>query len=391
MSFMHFSPLSHSPTQHAALARRFLILSLLAASVGTAQQAAAAPSIEHSVKVDDRVYEIAFNPETSAVYAAVTGSRDVDEETGQKRVSPGIVALDAQTLEEVDKIATGNTIPFGLDINHATQKLYAVDTQNGQVGVYAIESGDEIALINNPGDESDHLRQIVVDENTNTVYVSAVGGMARGDKPAPKSAIWIIDGDTDTLKSVITDPVKSAAGLALNTDTQRLYVSDLSNNEVAEIDLETHDVLRRFAAVEAPESAEPEAFDTINLEVDAENGILYAINQKSGGVALISLDSGDILRSVKTGAGALSARLHPRSGDLYVANRGDGTVSVVDADSHFVTAHLATGTFPQTIAIDPESGRVYVSNKAKGKGRQAPKDAPTPFEPSGNTVTLITP
>ena len=127
------------------------------------------------------------------------------------------------------------------------------------------------------------------------------------------------------------------------------------------------------------------------MEIDTKNNILFAINQKSGGVTLINLQDGKILSSVKTGNGALSAALNPISGDLYVANRGDGTVSVINGKSHFVTAHLATGTYPQTVVVDPKTGHVYVSNKAKGKGRGAPPAAPTPVEAGGNTVTLITP
>jgi YVTN family beta-propeller protein len=281
--------------------------------------------------------------------------------------------------------------PFSLAINHTTQKLYAADTANGQVGVYAIDSGKEVALIKSSGKESNRLRQIVVDETSNMIYISTVGGSERNGKIGPESAIWVIDGKTDTLKSVITDPVKTATGLAIDTDNQRLYVSDLINSDIAEIDLKTHKVLRKFSGVEPLEDAKTAGPDTINMEIDTKNGILYAINQKSGGIAMIDLKSGDILRTVKTGSGALSARLHPQSGDLYVANRNDGTVSIIDAKTHFVSAHLSTGTHPQTIAIDPKSGQVYVSNKAKGKGRGAPQDAPTPYEPSGNTVTLITP
>lgn len=224
-----------------------------------------------------------------------------------------------------------------------------------------------------------------------TEFTSALLAAERNGKVGPKSAIWVIDGKTDTLKSVIIEPVKSAAGLAIDTDNQRLYVSDLSSNDIAEIDLNTHKVLRKFAGVETVENAKPQGFDTINLEIDAKNAILYAVNQKSGGIAMIDLKSGDILRSIKTGSGALSARLHPQSGDLYVANRNDGTVSIIDAKTHFISAHLSTGTHPQTIAIDPKSGQVYVSNKAKGKGRSAPKDAPTPHETAGNIITLITP
>lgn len=105
------------------------------------------------------------------------------------------------------------------------------------MGVYDIESGKEVALIESNGDESKHLRQAVVDEKNNKIYISTVGGMSRDDKPGPKSAIWVIDGASDKLESVILDPVAMAAVLALDTDKQLLYVSDLGSNEVAEIDL----------------------------------------------------------------------------------------------------------------------------------------------------------
>lgn len=386
---MIFTSTSALSTPRTPLARTLFTLTLVAAALGGTSQAMAAPEVAHSVKVDERVYQIAFDSQTQAVYAAVTGSR-ADEKTGEQQVTPGIVVLDAKTLKQVDKIATGKVTPFGLAINHTSQKLYATDTPKGQVGVYAIDSGKEVALIEHSGDESNHLRQAVIDEEANKVYISAMGGMERDGKPGPKSAIWVIDGETDTLESMIADPVKSAAGLAIDVANQRLYVSDLSSSDIAEIDLTTHQVLRTFSAVVTAADAEPVAFDTINLEIDAKNGMLYAINQKSGGVSLIDLKSGDIVSTVKTGSGALSAKVHPQSGDLYVANRGDGTVSVIDGKTHFVTAHLATGTHPQTIAIDPKTGQVYVSNKSKGKGRGAAKEAPTPVEAGGNTITLIT-
>ncbi|TDW56350.1 YncE family protein [Oceanimonas baumannii] len=362
-------------------------LTLLAAAIGTATPALADPEVVRSVKVDERVYEIAFNPATQAVYAAVTGLGD----DNKQQVTPGIVVLDASTLEQKNKIETGDVTPFGLGINTKTQKIYAVDTRKGVVGVYDLKSGKEVAVIENSGDESNHLRQAVVDEKANKIYISAFGGMVRDGKKGPDSAVWVIDGATDKLESVIVSPVQSAAGLALDADNKRLYVADLNSSTIAEIDLSTQKVLRTFDSVITEKDANPEPFDTINLEIDTKNGQLYAINQKSGGVSLIDLKSGKITRTVKTGDGALSARLHPQSGDLYVANRNDGTVSVVDADTHYVTAHLFTGVRPQTLAIDPKTGQVYVSNKSKGKGRQAPEDAPVPVEAAGNTITLITP
>lgn len=390
MSFARFNLVSAQPvlTQRPARVRTLFTLTLLAAAIGSAH---AAPEVARSVKVDDSVYEIAFNPTTQAVYVAVTGDRVAEGESTEGKATAGIIVLDGKTLEQVNKIATGKTLPFGLAINDKTQKLYAGDTRNGQVAVYDIASGKEVAVIKAKGDESDHVRQLVVDEKHNKIYASTVGGGNRDGKPGPKSAIWVIDGATDKMESAILSPVPTAAGLALDVEQQRLYVSDLSKNEIAEIDLKTQKVLRTFASVEESKDAASDASNTINLEIDTKNQILYAINQKSGGVTVINLKDGKILSSVKTGSGALSAALNPNSGDLYVANRGDGTVSVIDGKTHFVTAHLSTGIHPQTVAVDPKTGQVYVSNKAKGKGRGAGPEVPTPVEATGNTVTLITP
>lgn len=388
MSFARFNHVSQRP----ARVRTLFTLTLLAAAIGTAH---AAPEVARSVKVDDRVYEIAFNPSTQAIYAAVTGERVPEGESAEGKVTAGIVVLEADTLKQVNKIATGRVTPFGLAINNQTQKIYAGDTPQGLIAVYDVDSGKEVAIIESKGDESNHVRTIVVDEKTNKIYVTTVGGMSRDETPGPKSAIWVIDGATDKLESVILDPVASATGLALDSDQQRLYVSDMSKNEIAEIDIKTQKVLRKFASVAVEENARPAAAgpvsDTINLEIDTKNGMLYAINQKSGTVSLIDIKSGNILKTVKTGSGALSARVNPKTGDLYVANRGDGTVSVIDGKTHFVTAHLSTGIHPQTVAIDPKTGQVYVSNKSKGKGRGAGPEVPTPVEVTGNTVTLITP
>lgn len=308
----------------------------------------------------------------------------------------GILGLDPQTLEVKRTIAVGKNLPFGLALNRTTQKLYATNTTSGAVSVYDVGSGRELAVVRRPGDKAS-LRQVVVDETTNTVYASVVGGFSEEGKPAPKSEVWVIDGNTDTFKQSIVDPVHGATGLAVDSKGKRLYVSGLANNEVAVIDLNTLEVARRFPTGAGkvfrhgvPESEQKPESDTINIELDPARNRLFAINQASGTVTVLDATDGKLLRTISTGAGALSARLHPRTGELYVANRGDGTVSVIDGQSYYVTAHLPTGTHPQTIAIDPDSGRVFVSNKAKGKDWSA-KDAPQPFEPGGDTVTVIRP
>ena len=115
---MSLARISHSTTSRSTLVHKLFTVSLLATAMGFAQQAMAAPSVERSVKVDESVYEIAFNATTQNVYAAVTGERVAEGESAKNKVTAGIVVLDAKTLEQVNKIATGETRPFGLAINN---------------------------------------------------------------------------------------------------------------------------------------------------------------------------------------------------------------------------------------------------------------------------------
>ncbi|GHB28754.1 YncE family protein [Salinicola rhizosphaerae] len=385
-------------------AKRWVGLSLLAVSIGMTHQALASgpanqthPFVAQRTQVAGSVYEIAFDPQNHRLYAATVSNHVVAADGSAHDTPAGIVVLDADTLEVVKRIDTGNVSPFGLALNPKTQKLYATDTRSGTVAVFDIASGERTALIHAPEGQADHVRQPVVDPTTNTIYVSVVGGFAKGDAPVRNSTIWVIDGSDDSLTDVIDNPVKVATGLALDPQTRRLYVADLANSQIAELDADSHEVLRRLPA--APQSQiEKQSTEgimggvgTVNVEIDHDRGVLYAVNQKAGGIGVIDLDSGEVIDDIATGEGALSARLNPHDGNLYVANRGDGSVAVIDGDTRHVSAYLAAGSHPQTVAIDAEDGDVYVSNKAKGRGRHAPDDVPTPFEPDGNTVIRIAP
>lgn len=381
----------HHTLHTAARLARTVTATASIAAITLLQPAIAAPEVQRSAKAAKGIYEIVFNPADNAVYVAAVGTWSA---TGE---GAGIVVLDGKTLARKRVIGVGTNLPFGLALNAKTQRLYAGNTTTGTIAVYDARSGKELAVIRN-GQEKAKIRQVAVDEATDTIFATVVGGFDASDgKPGPKSELWVIDGKTAKIRKIIEEPVKSATGLALDSTGRRLYVSDMVSNEVAVFEMDRLEALQKFATGAGkvfrhgvpPSEQKPES-DTINITVDSTGKRIYAINQASGTVTVLDAANGKHLRTVKTGAGALSAKVHPQTGDLYVANRGDGTVTVVDGTDFHVKAHLSTGTHPQTIAINPGNGFVYVSNKAKGKDWNAKND-PDPVEPGGDTVTLIRP
>lgn len=341
-------------------------LAALAAAFGASAQ----PRIERSIPVYPGVYELVFNPANDDVYVAAVGPRGADQAR--------IIQIDGATLEIVGQVELGADALFGLGINTQTQTVYGTGTRSGVVAAINLADGTVASFGEGEGA---HLREAIVNEATNTAYVSVVGGNPRQPE-GPASAIWVIDGATNTVSRVIEVEAAMLTGIRLDAAGERIFGTAMGSNEIVVVDLASGAVAQRFAAGgERP----------TNLIVDSAGDRLFVANQGTGNLTVLNATSGEMIQTVATGEGALSVAYNPAVNQIYVANRQAGTVTVVDATTYAVLANLQTGTFPQTIAIDPETNRVYVTNKARGLPRDAPAGTPVPEDPTGDTLTVILP
>ncbi|HSI40804.1 MAG TPA: YncE family protein [Xanthobacteraceae bacterium] len=324
--------------------------------------ASAEPSLVKTAKVAPGLYEIVASPATGRVYVASAGTR---EETGAK-----ILALDPQTLDVRETIDLGADAGFGLGLNSRTKTLYATRTRNGSVAAIDLTTGKVVATM--AEGEKAHVRQVVVDEEANRAYVSV---FARADEP---SAIWVIDGATNRIASVIGGLKGGVSGLVLDPAHNRLFASAMTTNEVHEIDLATGKVARSF-----PSGGK----GAINLAYDAAGDRLFVTHQESGNLVVLNAKDGAVLKAVPTGEGALGVSYDPARNMIYVANRRAGWVTLVSGETLAPVANIVAGSMPNTVAVDRQTGNVYVSSKLKSAGR----GGPPMIDPNGDTVTLIKP
>ncbi|MFC5345681.1 YncE family protein [Brevundimonas staleyi] len=349
--------------------RPTLSLTAAVAALIAASSALAEPTVERSVKVaPGGLYEIVFNPADDTVLVAAVGPRGAN--------AAAIASLSADLTPGRTIDVSANPL-YGLALNSRTQTLYGTDTRTGLISAIDLATGRVVANIGSDR-ENAHVRQVVVDEAANKVYVSEVGG--RGANTL-SSRIWIIDGATNTLERQI-DVDAVLTGLAVDAAGGRVFSTDMTANEVVVVNLASGEVAHRWAT--GTESA-------INVAYDAAGDRLFVASQGTGELTVMKASDGSVIQRVPTGAGALSVAFNGAVDQVYVANRQAGTVTVVDADDYSVLANLQTGTFPQTIAIDRATNAVYVTNKARGLPRDAPAGAPVPVDPTGDTVTIIRP
>lgn len=355
-----------------------LVLAGMFSSIVASAVDAAAESQEPRIETSARVapgepYEIVFNPADSDLYIAAYGHRPSGREAR-------VVRLDGKTLQPKAELDVGGYPVFGLGINTRTQTLYGTNTRGGGlVQAFDLRTGKLAATIRRAGEEP-HVRSIVVDEEANRIYVSIVG--LTHDGTTTPSQIWVIDGATNAIERVIDVDTKSLTGLALDTASNRIFATGLEANEVVAIDLQSGKVTARW-----PTGSE---WPT-NIAFDKDGQRLFVTGQKTGDLAVLDARTGAILTRIPTGESALAVAFNPAVRQIYVTNRKAGTVTVIDSTDYGVLANLKTGSFPQSIAIDRATGRVFVTNKPHGLPRDAPEDAPTPYDPEGDTVTVIRP
>ncbi len=313
---------------------------------GTTQQNAS----DHIVAQKDvarGLYELVFSPSQQAIYVAATDGFDDEEGKGGS-----IYRLNSQTLEVEDAIAMDQK-PFGLALNEKTQTLFvghtldqsvtAINLDDNTTRHLALATEKEKAQAKKDKVFGPNPRQLSVDEQSNTLYMTGVGD---------KSVLWIIDGEKLTLTDTVEGFGTWATGLAVDHEGKRIYVSTMKDNAVRVVDMDSHRIIEQW-----PTGGE----GPLNLALDAEKHQLYVTNAGSGNVTVLDTQNGKVLDTLASGEGALALILE---GDrLYVTNRKAKTVTIYDRDSHKLLDTVQTPLMPNSLMAISDASGVYVSLK----------------------------
>lgn len=318
-----------------------------------------AQQVEKSAPAGTGIYEAAISTADGHIYVSGAGSR----------TNPGgaLYKIDPASLAIVDSISLTENPPFGLAINQKTQTAYTTNTRTNSVSAVDLKSKKVLATFN-AGGESSHTREVLVDEDNNLVYVTDV------NDPAD---IWVIDGAINKVVRTIENTGKRTTGLVLNDKKDKLIVTNLGTDEIAIIDIKSGKTDKTF-----PSGGE----GPINIATDGKR--LFVTNQKSGTLTVLDATTGELIKSITTGAGAIGIAYDKVKNRIYSANRQTGTTTVIDGTSYEVLADLPTGTHPNYVTIDPKTGTAYVINKTRGGRPQEGQPTP-PVDTNGDTISKI--
>ena len=144
--------------------------------------------------------------------------------------------------------------------------------------------------------------------------------------------------------------------LVFSRDGKYAYVSQLETAKIFEIEVTSKKVLRSF---------DTNSSWTKFLEISADNKTIFASNWIGNDVSEINLETGKLVRKLKTVATPRGLYATRDGNTLYVAGFDKGEIEKIDLKTGIGKVIYKTGGAMRHIVADEERGVLYVSDMAK--------------------------
>jgi YVTN family beta-propeller protein len=327
---------------------------LLATALFSASGWLAVQAEDLNQAVGKGVYELAVSPKDNALFVATAQNSSGDGGT--------VFRLDPATLAVQQSINT-ELKSFGAAINPQTNVLYIGNTVNGSVTAIDASSGKVLnTLVLDSRKRSETVRplqprQVAVDAKTNRVYITGLG---------PQSVVWVVDGSTLKLVSTIPNTGKMGTGLAVDSDAQKVYVTN-GDGELVTINARTNAIEKKQKI-----DGDKEHF-FLNIALDTRGQRAFLTDSKQAQVLVVDLRNQQVIQRVDVPE-SLAVLFNGDRDELYVTHRKAGEVSIIDASSYKVKRTVKTPALPNSLALSADGKVLYVSVKQPGSRKAPPKN-----------------
>jgi YVTN family beta-propeller protein len=183
---------------------------------------------------------------------------------------------------------------------------------------------------------------VAVNSSTNRIYVTNAFG----------NNVSVIDGATNTV--VATVPVGTTPyQVDVNPSTNRIYVANSVSNNVSVIDGATNTVVATVPVGNQP----------LSVAVNSTTNRIYVSSWGSDNVSVIDGATNTVVAAVDVGGGTRGMAANSSTNRIY-AGRNNDTVKVIDGATNTVAATVATGMGQYYFDVNPLTNRIYVPNNS---------------------------
>ncbi|MDU4841284.1 MAG: YncE family protein [Leclercia adecarboxylata] len=298
------------------------------------------------------VYELAYDKDQNALYAASAPSFDKDKTAGL------VFQLAAPTLKIEHQIPTERRT-FAVALDQEQHILWLGNALEGSVTLLDTRNNKIIKTIQ-LSDDSDpnkkaHVREVVLDKKHQRLYVSGIGRKGKG-------LLWVVDTQKQALAQTLEklEPV----GFAVDEAGDKVYVVS-GSGELITLEGKTSQLLTRVKV----DPADPEHY-FLNISLNTAKGVGYIADTNTKDVLVVQLDSGKLLHRVPT-PNSVGVLYNPAREEVYVTHRNDRQISVIDATNNRLKHTIKTAAMPNSLALSADASTLYASVKQDEKASAA--------------------
>lgn len=284
----------------------------------------------------------------------------------------------------VASIPTGIGFDIALAENPVTKKIYVAgrgspfgpcEWHPGNVAV--VDEATNSATLVDPNGVSP--RAVAVNSVTNKIYVADYGDITPLGCGTNPGKVTVLDGATNTATDIIDPNATGPIAVAVNSETNQIYVANWLSGNVTVIDGATNAV----TTLGDPNATFPFAVavnSATNKTYIANEGSLVVLGTNPGNVSVIDGATNAITTVTDPNAFVPdSVAINPMTNKIYVANMGSflfngsnqGNVTVIDGDTNATTTIADPNAFTPGggdsrgfgVAVNSVTNKIYVANE----------------------------
>jgi DNA-binding beta-propeller fold protein YncE len=205
----------------------------------------------------------------------------------------------------------------------------------------------------------DRPTKVAIDSNTNMVYISTWN--------YPYGGVFVINGTNDAVISNIKDVAGSSYGIAVNPNTNMIYVDDqvytrFQPNVISVVNGTNNRVVANITtafSLHAGVSTIPGAFRILDIAVNSSTNMVYAANHWLPIISVIDGSNNRVVANVTIPYYPKAISVNPRTNTVYSVS-GNGTVYAVDGlTNKIVSSASLQDSEISEIAVNPNTGKLY--------------------------------
>src|ERR671924_656878 len=296
-----------------------------------------------------RPFYMAINPATNTIYATSD-----DQDT--------FYALNSTTNSLV-KISRVDDGPQDIAVNPNTNTIYVASWYSSKIDVIDGTTNSVVGSIPLGDPVTEQANDVAVNPNTNTIYVASSSSDPRIPYAA-KGTVSVIDGATRSGLTSGLEPEEIVVGsrpndVAVNPNTNTIYVAESDSNRVSVIEGKANSVLGKVSVNGSPTS----------IAVNPNTNTIYVTDTLSSKISVIDgttingTTTNSVMGSIDVGSRPTSIAVNPNTNTIYVASYNSSTINVIDGRTNSVMGSIDVGgSSPTSIAVNPNNNTIYVTD-----------------------------